>query len=144
MFVGLHFVEYASCDSPYACAAAPILTRKWLPVIVCHLLQGPKRYGELRRAIPYISAKVLTENLEFMEQEQMLRREVRIAQPVEVWYHLTSRGSDLGAVIKAMNQWGEKWLKVASSESGEPGELGNNDTESSRKKKTSIPLQVRL
>jgi DNA-binding HxlR family transcriptional regulator len=108
-------VVYQTCDSPYACAAAPIIAKKWFPVIVCHLLRGPKRYSELGRAIPSISGKVLAENLEFMEGEQILSREVRDLQPVEVWYRLTEKGMDLAAVIDAMNLWGERWLRQSSS-----------------------------
>jgi len=108
----LRLPEYASCDSPFACAASPIIARKWLPVVVCHLLNGPKRFSELKRNIPYVSAKVLAENLRFMAEEEMVLREARGEQPVEVWYRLTSRGRDLAAVINAMNTWGRKWLQV--------------------------------
>ena len=104
--------EYASCDSPFACAAAPIIARKWLPVVVCHLLKGPRRFSEIKRNIPYVSAKVLTENLRFMLKEEMILREVRGEQPVEVWYCLSGRGRDLATVIDAMNRWGRKWLQV--------------------------------
>ena len=114
----MEFPEYASCDSPFACGAAPVIARKWVPVVTCHLLNGPKRFSELKRAIPYVSAKVLTENLKFMLEEDMLLRDVRGDQPVEVWYHLTSRGRDLDPVIKAMNIWGKKWLAVSSSSQG--------------------------
>ncbi len=104
--------EYASCDSPFACAAAPIIARKWLPVVVCHLLKGPRRFSEIKRNIPYVSAKVLSENLRFMLKEEMILREVRGDQPVEVWYRLSGRGRDLAMVIDAMNSWGRKWLQV--------------------------------
>ena len=124
--------EYASCDSPFACAAAPVIARKWVPVVVCHLLHGPKRFGGLKRAIPYVSAKVLTENLTFMQQEQMILREVRGEQPVEVWYQLTTRGSDLARVIKAMNWWGQKWLSPSVPEETYVGDA--------RSKRVSIPL----
>ena len=106
--------KYTYCDSPYACAAAPIVARKWVPVIVCHLLHGAKRYGEIRRAVPFLSAKVLTENLQEMEDEGMLQREVRNSQPIEVWYRLTRKGEDLSNVIRAMNSWGERWLRRSS------------------------------
>jgi len=108
-------MEYASCDSPFACAAAPILARKWVPVVVCHLLHGPKRFSELKKAIPSISAKVLTENLEFLQQERMLLREAREGQSFEVWYQLTERGNDVSKVIDAMNAWGERWLQNQGS-----------------------------
>jgi DNA-binding HxlR family transcriptional regulator len=106
--------KYTYCDSPYACAAAPIVARKWVPVIVCHLLHGAKRYGEIRRAVPFLSAKVLTENLQEMEDEGMLQREVKNSQPIEVWYRLTRKGEDLSNVIRAMNSWGERWLRRTS------------------------------
>jgi DNA-binding HxlR family transcriptional regulator len=131
----LRLPEYASCDSPFACAAAPIIARKWLPVVVCHLLNGPKRFSELRRNIPYASAKVLTENLRFMVEEGMILREVRGEQPVEVWYHLTGRGKGLAAVIEAMNSWGEKWLQVPVGSGAADGKEGD-----ARSKKASIPL----
>ena len=117
----MKFLEYASCDSPFACAAAPIIARKWVPVVVCHLLHGPKRFSELKKAIPHVSAKVLTENLDFLLSEQMLTREERSGQPAEVWYQLTERGADLSKVIQAMNVWGERWLRYPAVRH-EPGE----------------------
>ncbi len=65
----------------------------------------------------------------------MILREVREGQPVEVWYRLTARGMDLAAVIKAMNTWGQKWLKVPVS----PKELVNPGKDA-RPKRTVIPL----
>ena len=103
--------NYAFCDSPFACAAAPIISRKWVPVIVCHLLHGSKRYSELRRAVPFLSAKVLTQNLRELEVEGILTRQVYDESPqVEISYQLTSKGKDLSHVIQAMNVWGKKWL----------------------------------
>jgi len=131
----LKFLDYASCDSPFACAAAPLIARKWVPVVVCHLLHGPKRFSELKRAIPHVSAKVLTENLEFLQEEKMVLREERGAQEqLEVWYHLTERGSDLSTVIQAMNRWGEKWLRSPSSFDGVEGRKSES---------VSIPLATR-
>jgi DNA-binding HxlR family transcriptional regulator len=103
--------SYAFCDSPFACAAAPIISRKWVPVIVCHLLHGSKRYSELRRAVPFLSAKVLTQNLRELEDEEILTRQVHSESArVEISYQLTSKGKDLSYVIQAMNAWGKKWL----------------------------------
>ncbi|MGI0091165.1 MAG: winged helix-turn-helix transcriptional regulator [Nitrososphaerales archaeon] len=103
--------NYTYCDSPFACAAAPIISRKWVPVIVCHLLHGPKRYSELRRAVPFLSAKVLSQNLRELEAEEILARQVNYnLTQVEVSYRLTNKGKDLSHVIRAMNSWGKKWL----------------------------------
>jgi len=135
----LKLLDYASCDSPFACAAAPLIARKWVPVVVCHLLHGPKRFSELKRAIPHVSAKVLAENLDFLRDEQMLIREERGGQEqVEVWYYLTERGSDLSTVIQAMNRWGEKWLRF-------PGRIDVvEDVAGERKSRgVSIPLATK-
>ncbi len=133
----MKFLEYASCDSPFACAAAPLISRKWVPVVVCHLLHGPKRFSELKRAIPHVSAKVLTENLDFLRDEEMLVREEHGGQQqVEVWYRLTERGSDLSTVIQAMNLWGEKWLRSRVGISRVEDRAGEGKSE----KSASIPL----
>lgn len=135
----MKLLDYASCDSPFACAAAPLIARKWVPVVVCHLLHGPKRFSELKRAIPHVSAKVLAENLDFLRDEQMLIREERGGQEqVEVWYYLTERGSDLSTVIQAMNRWGEKWLRF-------PGRIDVvEDVAGERKSRgVSIPLATK-
>jgi DNA-binding HxlR family transcriptional regulator len=131
----LEFAEYASCDSPYACSAAPIIARKWVPVSVCHLLNGPQRFSDLKRNIPYVSGKVLTDNLRFMQAEGMIVREVREGRPVEVWYRLTPRGMDLAAVINAMNTWGKKWLQIPVNLEGPSGARNGI-----RPKRTVIPL----
>ena len=106
--------NYAYCDSPFACAAAPIISHKWVPVVVCHLLHGPKRYNELKRAIPLLSAKILTQNLRDLENEKILTRRVyknsTSSTSLEVIYELTNKGKDLSSVIYAMNTWGKKWL----------------------------------
>lgn len=93
-----------------ACLASEIIARKWVPIVVCHLLRGPKRYNDLRNSILGISSKVLSQNLANMEKEGMIAREVQTAPPLAVWYRLTEKGQDLASVIRAMNGWGEKWM----------------------------------
>jgi DNA-binding HxlR family transcriptional regulator len=110
--------NYEYCDSPFACAAAPIISRKWVPVVVCHLLHGPKRYNELKRAIPLLSSKVLTQNLRELEEEKILTRRVyknSTSPSFEAIYELTNKGRDLSSVIFAMNSWGKKWLRKESA-----------------------------
>ena len=133
----MQFAEYASCDSPFACAAAPVIARKWVPVVVCHLLHGPKRFADLRKAIPRISAKVLTENLNFMQDEMMIIRKQSRAEHPQVWYQLTDRGRDLDSVIREMNLWGRRWL---SSQSG--WVEGAGITRNENPKRLTIPLAV--
>lgn len=98
-------------DSCGACSASEIIARKWVPVIVCQLLQAPKRYNELRRAVPQISSKVLSENLASLEKEGIVARKAKVSSPIAVSYQLSPKGEDLVGVIQAMNGWGEKWLR---------------------------------
>jgi DNA-binding HxlR family transcriptional regulator len=87
---------------------------------VCHLLHGPKRYSELHRAVPFLSAKVLTQNLRELEAEDILSRQVYNKSPqVEISYELTNKGRDLSHVIQAMNIWGKKWLTIPRLEDSE-------------------------
>lgn len=91
-------------------AAAEIVSTKWRPVIIDRLLDGPRRFNELRRTIPQISAKVLAENLTKLEEEDILTRDVDPKPPIRVEYRLTKKGQDLKPVMEAMERWGERWL----------------------------------
>ena len=49
-----------------------IIGGKWKPVILAHLKEGPMRYGELRRAIPGLSDKILTQRLGELEESGLI------------------------------------------------------------------------
>lgn len=110
-------------------ATAEIISTKWKPVIIDRLLDEPKRFNELRRIIPRISAKVLAENLADLETEGILKRDVDQRSPIKVHYRLTEKGQSLKPVMEAMERWGERWLtKEAKKTKG----LANEDLLDSR------------
>ena len=78
-------------------------------LIVRDLLDGTKRFRELRRSIGHISHKVLTLNLHQMEAEGLVRREVYVEVPPRVEYSLTDTGRSLKTVIDALWNWGEDY-----------------------------------
>lgn len=87
-------------------AALDVMGGKWKPVILWHLSQHDNRFGELRRAIPHVSEKVLTEQLRQLEKSGVVAREVNPTVPPEVTYTLTQYGQTLKRAITALSDWG--------------------------------------
>src|SRR6516225_3844139 len=82
-----------------------ILGGKWKPVILARLKEGPLRYGELRKLIPALSDKILTERLRGLEMQGMIRKEKGSAG--DIVYRLTPLGETLRPVLEALYRWGE-------------------------------------
>ena len=74
------------------------------------LLDGPKRFNELRRAIPDISQRMLTLDLRALEEAGMVLRTVYPEVPVKVEYQLTEEGQRLRVLIEVLQEFG-LWLK---------------------------------
>ena len=83
--------------------AIELLRGKWKPVILARLKDGPLRYGELRRLIPAISDKVLTERLADLRELGF----VEATQDDRGLYRLTERGALARPVLQALFDWGE-------------------------------------
>lgn len=79
---------------------------RWKVLILYHLSQGELRYGELKRAIPAISEKMLIQQLKELEADRLVVREVKTVVPPNVTYSLTETGKTLTPVLNAMAQWG--------------------------------------
>lgn len=84
---------------------------KWKVLILRELVEGKKRFGELKKAIGSVSQKMLTQQLRVMEQDGLVHRKVYPEVPPRVEYSLTSTGSSLKPILDAMNQWGESYQK---------------------------------
>ena len=82
------------CRSPVEHALHAI-AGKWKPRILWELLEGTRRFAELQRAIPEVSAKVLTEQLRELEADGLLERQVFAEVPPRVEYTLTALGRAL-------------------------------------------------
>lgn len=86
--------------------ALEVIGGKWKTVLLARLKAGPMRYGELRRAVPRLSDKVLSARLRELEALGMIARE-----PVDGHerYHLTARGESLRPVLGALYEWGRTY-----------------------------------
>ena len=80
---------------------------KWTPIIVYILGQGTKRYGELRRHLPDISKKMLTQTLRSLEQDGLLKRKVYAEVPPRVDYDLTPLGRTFLEPVTSLCAWAQ-------------------------------------
>lgn len=95
-------------DCPVA-TTINLIGNKWKLLIIRDLLGGTKRFGELRKSLPGISQRVLTENLRALENDGLLERKVFAEVPPRVEYSLNKTGLSLQNIINAMAEWGTKY-----------------------------------
>ena len=89
-----------------------LISDRWKVLIIRDLLDGTKRFGELKKSVGSISQKVLTANLRSMEQSGLLTRKVYPEVPPRVEYTLTETGYSLKPVLDAMMAWGNEYKKM--------------------------------
>lgn len=92
-----------------ACPVETTLTLigdKWKVLILRDLMNGTKRFGELRKSIGNVTQKVLTAQLRAMEESGLVNRKVYAEVPPRVEYTLTETGYSLKPILDAMWNWG--------------------------------------
>lgn len=82
---------------------------KWKVLILRDLMDGTKRFGELKKSIGTVSQKVLTAQLRDMEAKGLVERKVYAEVPPRVEYTLTETGYSLKPILDAMWIWGEEY-----------------------------------
>jgi len=85
--------------------AIELLSDKWRISILHVLDAGPQRTGELQRAIPEVSPKVLTQTLRGMERDGLILRTVHAIVPPRVEYRLTPMGRSLIDPLRGLCHW---------------------------------------
>lgn len=83
-----------------------LISDRWKVLIIRDLLEGTKRFGELKKSVGNISQKVLTANLRSMEEDGLLTRKVFPEVPPCVEYTLTETGYSLRPILDSMTVWG--------------------------------------
>lgn len=84
-----------------------VIGGKWTPVVLAHLKDGPWRFSELRRLIPDITEKMLTQRLRELEDHDIVARTVVADTPPHVTYRLTETGETLRPALQALYDWGQ-------------------------------------
>ncbi|MDA8441114.1 MAG: helix-turn-helix domain-containing protein [Peptococcaceae bacterium] len=84
-----------------------MLGGKWKILILWQLQGGTLRFGELKKAIPGITPKILTQQLRELEGHHLITRCVYAQVPPKVEYSLTANGRTLQAILDSMFSWGK-------------------------------------
>jgi DNA-binding HxlR family transcriptional regulator len=93
-------------------ATLDVIGGKWKVVILFHLThKGPHRFSELRRKIPGVSERMLTQQLREIEEDGIVHREVYPEVPPKVEYSLTDYGKTLRPITEVMCVWGQRHIK---------------------------------
>jgi DNA-binding HxlR family transcriptional regulator len=87
-------------------ATLSVIGGRWKPVLVCHLLGGRKRFGELRRLVPNATERMITLQLRELEADGVISRHVYAEVPPRVEYEVTPFGQSLEPVLVSMQAWG--------------------------------------
>lgn len=88
---------------------------KWKVLILRDLMDGTKRFGELKKSIGHVTQKVLTAQLRDMESRGLLTRRVYAEVPPRVEYTLTETGYSLKPILDSMVVWGTSYQEKAAA-----------------------------
>jgi len=89
-----------------------IIGGKWKIPIIWNLKEGSQRYGELRKSLPKITHKMLTQQLRELEADEIITRKVYPVIPPKVEYSLTLLGKSIIPVIDLLSEWGGEYRSV--------------------------------
>lgn len=95
---------------PYYHQAIELIGKRWTGAIVGVLLDGPRRFSEIRAAVPQLSDRLLSQRIKELEARGLVKREVSAGPPVRVSYALTDMGAELGPTIGELGDWARRWL----------------------------------
>lgn len=109
-----------------------MLGDRWKMQIIECLMNGTKRFGELKQELGDITQKVLTSNLRMLEENGILVRHVYAQIPPRVDYTLTSIGYNLRPVIDSMVAWAEEYRETLVNELTQTLEMGKDKLEQTR------------
>lgn len=104
-------LRHSSFDCSSGCsveAAISLIDGKWKCVILWHLFnEGTLRFNEIRKRVPSITQRMLTNQLRELEQDGIIHREVYPQVPPKVEYCLTELGQSLEQILFALKLWGD-------------------------------------
>jgi DNA-binding HxlR family transcriptional regulator len=92
-------------DCPLTAALAA-MSGKWKLIIIYWLAEAPRHFAALRKVMPSISQKVLTEQLRELIADDIVHREQKGPVPTPVLYSLTAYGRSLQPIVENVRQWG--------------------------------------
>lgn len=105
-------------------ATLSVIGGRWKPILVCRLLDGRKRFGELCRLAPNATERMITLQLRELEADGVISRHVYAEVPPRVEYEVTEFGRSLEPIITLMQEWGSEFKawRLADEALSEPTE----------------------
>lgn len=97
-------------------AALAAIGGKWKLIIVYWLAESPRHFAALRREMPGISQKVLTEQLRELVSDGIVQRQPKGAIPAPVEYSLTDYGRSVLPLVEDVRLWGREHMERLSSQ----------------------------
>ncbi len=101
--------KFKRSPCPVACTL-DIIGDKWTLLVVRDLFAGKKTYSEFQHSPEKIPTNILADRLKRLVKNGIIVKEPYQSHPVRYQYLLTAKGRELGLVLKAMLQWGEKHI----------------------------------
>lgn len=89
-------------------AALDIIGGKWKAILLFRILEETRRFGELRKLVPNMTQRMLTNQLRELESDGLISRKVYPQVPPKVEYSITKLGASLEPVLLALKIWAEK------------------------------------
>ena len=105
-------------------ATLDIIGGKWKSIILFRVLEETRRFNELRRLIPTLTQRMLTNQLRELERDGLIARKIYAQVPPKVEYSITVFGKTLKPVLLALKNWAEKNMLPRMAEKGIPPETG--------------------
>ncbi|MEM7044135.1 MAG: helix-turn-helix domain-containing protein [Pseudomonadota bacterium] len=105
-------MRFESYDCSRGCpveATLELIGGKWKGVALYHLLDGAKRYNELKREVGTVTQRMLTKQLRELERDGLIVRKVFPVVPPHVEYSLSEKGRTLQPILLALRDWGERY-----------------------------------
>jgi DNA-binding HxlR family transcriptional regulator len=100
--------RYANCPVE---GALDIIGGKWKAMLLFHVMDGTKRFSELRRLLPGLTQRTLTNQLRELETDGVIARTVYAQLPPKVEYSITPFGATLRPVLAALAEWSQLHLR---------------------------------
>jgi len=92
-------------------ATLSMIGGKYKAIILWHLIENTRRFGELQRLIPQATQKMLTQQLRELEKDSLVIRTVYPVVPPKVEYSLSDLGRSIKPILDAMCDWGTDYMK---------------------------------
>jgi DNA-binding HxlR family transcriptional regulator len=109
------YSERAACP---LYTAIGVVSGRWKPMIIQRLARGPHGFGELQRAMPRVTAKVLREQLRQLQADGLVTRHVLAPARLGVRFALTPYAKTLDPVFGALVKWGMQHLENRNTSAG--------------------------